>query len=391
MIVGDLHIGKGQNLGKQAVGTALNSRVVDQLRLLDWIYDQAVFNNVRQLILTGDVFEEPKPHYSLVALFIDWLKQCSDYSINVHIIAGNHDILRSGQFTTSPLDIISSADIPHVFVYKRINTLHLENIGITFLPFRDRRSFNTDINEEALKLLKYQLPYEAASIGNNCKKILVGHMALEGSIPIGYELDDLANELFCPLDMFEKYDYVWMGHIHKFQVMSETPHVAHIGSMDISDFGEIDHTKYIVLFDTDKQDPIKYIEIPTRPLKHLTIELPENEANATDFIIKELEKQQGLENSITKLSIILSGQASYSIDRNIIEKKLYNKKVFYVSRISEERKFVSLKKQIDQTIDNTVNEVSAIKTYSSLIDETQRQEFINLASSIVMEYKENLK
>lgn len=391
LILGDIHIGKSQNLGRQTVGSALNSRIIDQLTLLDWVYDQAIDNNVRHIILTGDVFDEPKPHYNLVIQFLDWLRKCSDDNIFVHIIAGNHDILRSGQFTTSALDIVSSSEINNVYVYKRITTLHLEKIGITFFPFRDRRSFNTDINSEALALLKSQLPYQVSSIGDDCLKILVGHLALEGAIPIGSELDELSNELFCPLDMFVGYDYVWMGHIHKFQIMSETPYIAHIGSMDISDFGESDHTKYVVIIDPSKNDKIKYIKLPTRKLNHITIQLPEVEVNATQFIEEQIANLGSLNEAIVKVSITLPSNASYSVDRNAIEKLLYKSGAFYVSKISEERKFVSLKKQFNQTIDNTVNETSAIKTYSTLVEESLREEFINLASMIVQEYKENTK
>lgn len=391
LILGDVHLGKGLNIGKQAVGSALNSRIIDQYNLLDWVYDQAVENNIQHIVLTGDVFEEPKPHYSLVVLFLDWLRKCSDYNISVHIIVGNHDILRSGQFTTSPLDIIASTDIENIFVYKRITTLHLDNVGITFMPFRDRRSFNTDENSTALNILKMQLPYEVTSIGDDSLKVLIGHLALEGAIPVGYELDELSNELLCPLHMFKGYDYVLMGHVHKFQVMSQNPYISHIGSMDISDFGEMDHKKYIALIDPKSKEKLRYIQLPTRPLKHITIRLPEMDANATIFIEKELEKMGSMNNCIVKISIILPGNASYAIDRNIIEKAAYKAGAFHVSKISEERTFSSLKKQINESIDNTVNELSAIKTYASLIEETLREEFVNLASLIVQEYKENVK
>lgn len=390
LIVGDLHLGKGLNLGKQFVGSSLNSRVIDQLNLLDWVFDQAELNNIKHIILTGDVFDEPKPHYNLVLFFIDWLKKCSEYSISVHIIVGNHDILRSGQFTSSALDIVTASEISGVFVYKKINTLHLENIGITFLPFRDRRSFNTDINSEAIKLLKQKIPYEASSINNSSNKILIGHFALEGSIPVGYELDELSNELFCPLDMFNCYDYVWMGHIHKFQIMSENPHIAHIGSLDISDFGESEHKKYVAIFDAKQENKVNYIEIPTRNLTHLIIQVPELEPDVNQFIDKEISKLDGLKNSIVKLTIMLPDNSPYSINRNDIEKQLNKAGVFHISRISEERKFISLKKQIAENLDNSVNELSAIKTYSTIIDENIREDFVNLASSIVQEYRENI-
>ena len=94
IILGDVHLGRSQNLGKQSVGSAINSRITDQVNLLDWVYEQAVEYNVQHIVLTGDVFEEPKPHYSLVVLFLEWLQKCSDYNISVHIIVGNHDEIK---------------------------------------------------------------------------------------------------------------------------------------------------------------------------------------------------------------------------------------------------------------------------------------------------------
>lgn len=392
LILGDPHLGGSQNLGKQYAGSTINSRVIDQVSLLDWVLDQAIANNVQHLIITGDIFDEPNPKYQLIILFVEWLQKCIDYSISVHIIAGNHDLLRSGQLTTSSLDILSAIDIYNVFFYKKLTTLYLDDITITFSPFRDRRSYNTDNNSEALVLLQSQISNETFSIGKDQLKILVGHFAMEGSIPVSNELGELANELLCPISMFNEYNYVFMGHIHKFQIISShNPYIAQTGSMDISNFGEADHKKYITIIDSKSEEKLQYIQLPTRPLKHFVFQLPELNTNATLFVEEELAKVGLLTNCIVKVSIILPTNFSHSIDRNIIEKAIYKAGAFHISKISEERTFTSLKKQINQTIDNTVNELSAIKTYSSLIEDGLREEFVNLASLIVQECKETIK
>ena len=390
ILLGDIHLGRSQSLGKTAIGSALNSRIIDQLNLLNWVHDQAVSRSIKHIILTGDIFDEPRPSYQLVELFIDWLKKCGDNDIDVHIIVGNHDILRSGQFITSPLDIINSVDFENVLVYKKISTLHLDGMSITMVPFRDRRSFNTQSNAEAINVIKNQITYQLPSIDKFASKVLIGHLALEGSIPVGNELDDLANELFCHLDMFKGYDYVFMGHIHKFQIMREVPnYIAHIGSMDISDFGETDQDKFIAIFDANKN--LEYVKIPTRKLININIDLPDETTNATEFVQNYINHIDALNNAIVKVNIKLPSNGSYTIDRSIIEKQLNNNGVFFTSKISEERSFVSIKKQINKTIDNAINEISAIKTYSSLIEENIREEFIKIACDTVNEFKENIK
>uniref|UniRef100_UPI00112EFCBC metallophosphoesterase family protein n=1 Tax=Escherichia coli TaxID=562 RepID=UPI00112EFCBC len=96
VILGDVHLGKGMNLGKVGIGSKLNSRLVDQIKLLDWTLAQAIENNCSHIVITGDIFEDPKPSSSLITIFISWLKQCTIHYVNVHLIRGNHDFLRNG-------------------------------------------------------------------------------------------------------------------------------------------------------------------------------------------------------------------------------------------------------------------------------------------------------
>ena len=342
LVLGDPHIGGSVNIGRQGVGSSLNSRIIDQIKLLDWVYDQATSLLITNIIITGDVFEDPKPHHFIVSLLIDWLKKCSQSNISVHIIAGNHDILRSGQFYMSPLDIISSIDLDLIYVYKSIDTIKFDGMDITLLPFRDRRSFNTNSNVEALQLLSQKIKYEQISCRVDCKKVLVGHLALEGSIPAANELDELTNELFCPLDMFNGYDYVIMGHIHKFQILSKIPHMSHIGSMDLSDFGESEHTKYIAIIDSEKE--IEYIPVPSRPLKHITISVEETEKDVLGFVLKKISEFE-IKNAIVKITLKMFGHHT-SPDRSKLESYLYSLGVFHVSRISEERTFQIIKNKV---------------------------------------------
>ncbi len=293
IILGDVHLGKGTNIGRAGVGASLNSRIADQLNLLDWTLDQAHERGVDDIIITGDVFEDPKPHPSLITMFLAWLKKCQAYHVHVHIILGNHDMLRSGMVFTSSLDIISEVDLENVSVYKNVNTVLIGASAFTLVPFRDRKSFSINSNVEAVAILRDSLVYELASIPVTYKKILVGHLAVEGSIPIGDEIDDMTNELFCPLDMFHGYDYVWMGHVHKPQIMKKkNPYIAHIGSMDISNFGETDHEKHIVIVDCNSEDHDFETEfLPTRPLKKLTTTVQKDTDDTTVYLQEAIKKR----------------------------------------------------------------------------------------------------
>ena len=91
VILGDLHIGKSISIGRPGIGSALNSRLIDQITILDWTLDRCIDEMAENLVLTGDIFEDAKPHPTIITIFISWLKRCTDNGIKVHIIKGNQD------------------------------------------------------------------------------------------------------------------------------------------------------------------------------------------------------------------------------------------------------------------------------------------------------------
>lgn len=398
IILGDVHLGKGINIGKAGVGANLNSRIADQLNLLDWTLDQAHERAVEHIIITGDIFEEPKPHPALITLFLGWLKKCQAYQIQVHIILGNHDMLRSGMVFTSPLDIISEVELDDVTVYKGIDTIFIDCTAITLVPFRDRKSFSVSSNAEAIGLVRDSLTYELASIPATYKKILIGHLAIEGSIPVGDEIDDMTNELFCPLNMFEGYDYVWMGHVHKPQVMQNgsvhKAHVAHIGSMDISNFGETDQKKYIIVLDCESADhDFETVYLPTRPLKKVSISVPKDTDDTTAYVLAELQKEEDFNRSIVRVEVSLAAPELKSVNKKEIERFLAERGTFNVTAITESKKAALIKKTTaSATIDTKMDVTSAIKTYAqTYVDVPMREAFIELSMELYNNYKAEAK
>lgn len=388
LIVGDVHLGKYLSIGKPGIGSALNSRVADQVKLLDWVFDQAIEHNVQTIIFTGDICEDPKPDYALVNIFIQFLKKCEVNKIEVHIIAGNHDIKRTGAQYTSILDLITTSELPNTHVYKQINTIYKEGVCFTLLPFRDRRSFNCETNAQALEALVERLPYELADIPPNYDRVLIGHLALEGSLFVGDEIDDYANELMCPLSMFAGYDYVWMGHIHKPQVRSKKPYVAHIGSLDISDFGETDHKKILVLYNPELSKKFIEIPVPSRPLRKISISVP-MQTEAAPYIIEQLtiaHQTISFKDAIVKVEIKLSDADAKNTNRALIEKAIYDFGAFYICNISETRNITVVPINKQNTVENTISPKAAVKLWAEQFkfdSEEDKTAYINAAIEII--------
>jgi len=399
IMLGDPHVGKGTSIGKTGIGTALNSRIVDQIKLLDWTLDQAIERNASHIIITGDVFEDPKPHPTLITLLLNWINKCAVHNVTVGIIRGNHDILRTGNYYISPLDIINECGLDNCHVYSNIDTIYIDSVAFTFLPFRDRKSFNCESNAEALNHLDSIIEYEFGAIPLPYAKVLVGHLALEGSIMVGDEIDDLANELFCPLSMIDKYDYVWMGHVHKPQILSTTPHIAHIGSMDISNFGETDHKKNIIVFHTD---PVSFetVEIPTRNLAKIAITVPKDTVDTTQYVLDEIKSRNvEVDDAIVRLEITLATSELKSVNRTKIEKHLNDSGVFNLSGFTESKRLSAVKKAVDGSAPNistSMDVPSTIKMWAQKkwpddIDEPKRLKFIDAAMAIHRDFLLGLK
>lgn len=390
IILGDPHLGAGSNIGKTSVGQQLNSRVLDQLKLLDWAFSLADREMIYDIIITGDLFEESEPGQNLISEFLNWAHNCRVHNINIHLIMGNHDLKRIGGYYRSPLDVICSSALENVFVYKDISTIYINKTAYTLVPYRDRRTLECSSNIEAINKIKVALNYESAQIPLNMTKVVVGHLAIEGSIPVGNEIDDLTNELFFKPTDFSNFNFVWMGHVHKPQVMrKKNPYVAHIGSMDVSNFGETDQKKYAIIFDNKYPENFIKVEIPTRKLKKITVSIPKDTDNTTQYVIDQINSKPNLDKSIVKIDVVLEDINLKSVNRGNIEKALLNHGAFNVSKVTESKQSSLINKNINNSIDTTMDVSTALEMFADkYVDESDRTGFKELALSIYEEVKE---
>jgi exonuclease SbcD len=388
LIVGDIHIGKGLSQGKPAVEGSINSRITDQVRCLNWILDTSINRGVDRIIITGDIFEELKPDSNMVVIFMEWLKECIDYGKKIYIIAGNHDLKRIGGRYSSILNVIESAELDNVFIYNEVYTLHTEGVSFTLVPFRDRRALGCETVDEAISKITSWLPFELAGIPVCNDRVLVGHLAIDKAFWTD-EVDDVSNELMMPTNVFEGYDYVWMGHVHKPQVLKhKKPYVAHIGSMDISDFGETDQQKIVVLYDPDTPRKFEQLVVPTRPLRRIRLDIPKKE-NTTDFLIKAIDNMTtvtSFEDAIVKLEIKLLDPEATDINREKIIKKLFDLGAYHISHFSESKTVLVVPDDKKHISDSAIEPKAAIKSYADTLEfeeDDHKSEFVTACLEVI--------
>lgn len=187
------------------------------------------------IIVTGDIIDRPNPDYETQRLFCEILLKLFKEKIPCIFILGNHDS-------------------------KRI-TLFKEFLKYNNLIIIDDLSYFTNPipweNEKGEKIYLYPLPYLSfyefkENLENLCKKtffqknqftlkdlveilinlkenfllkpaILLGHFAIEEGIFCGEEfpLTIIGNEEIFPLILFENFDVLLLGHLHRIQKIKE--------------------------------------------------------------------------------------------------------------------------------------------------------------------------
>jgi DNA repair exonuclease SbcCD nuclease subunit len=381
--VGDVHLDKGTSIGKNYGPGKLNSRNEDKFRLLKWVQSKAIEYNVKNVIFTGDIFESYNVDNVLVQLFFSYLKSYEQYDINVHIILGNHDIKRIGSEYHSVLNLINIVELPKCKVYSEIFTQEVEDGFITFIPFRDRKSLNAETNAAALDKLSELLPSKTSF-----PHICVGHLTLEGSLYVGDEIDDLHNELHCSSEMFSsRFNATFMGHIHKPQIRNESPLVCHVGSLDISDFGEMNHDKIVYIYDSSRENPIK-LDVPTRNLRKLEVIIPE-EVDPTQYLIDVLsneEDKKSFYDSILNLELKFQ-DPKQKIDVKKINQTLEKYSVHNLTGIIESRAKSVVSTDKRNSLTSSVSPKDAFKDWldSRELTDDRKSKIIQLANDIIDE------
>jgi len=176
-----------------------------------------------------------------------------------------------------------------------------------------------------------------------------------------------------------------MGHVHKPQVMQKSPHVAHIGSMDISNFGETDQTKFIVVFDcTTREDPWFVEHLPTRALKKFSVAVPKDTEDPTEYVLEQLRQEKTWDKAIVRVEVSLATPEMKSVNKATIEKYLSAQGAFNITGITESKKVMLIKKDNNNIMDTKMDVSTSIKTYAEkYIQDGARAAFIELAVEIV--------
>lgn len=278
----DLHLGKRVNE---------MSMIEDQKYILDQIITLIKEESVGIVLLCGDIYDKSIPTIEAIHLLDEFLDQLSKMAIKVLMISGNHDSIDrlsfgKSLFTRSNLYIASQFE-------NEIEKITVKENGITvnfyMLPFVKSAyishifQLQTDSYEECFRYL-----IEHTKIDEEETNILLSHQFVTANKK-NPELSDSETSSLGGIDnidfhIFDPFDYVALGHIHKPQAMGREM-VRYAGSILKYSFSEIHMDKKATILTIDAKKEISLSFYPLKPLR----DMREIECSLEELLKKQCE------------------------------------------------------------------------------------------------------
>lgn len=314
----DVHFGV-ENYGKTDPATGLNSRLVDFRNSLNAAIDEALKRDVHLVIFAGDAYKTRDPNQTHQREFASCIRRFVERQIPVVLVAGNHDV-PNAKARANAVDIYRTLPLEHVHVFSspdiRVIDTKVGRVQVAAVPFMSKSSLLTreeykgkTIEETTnLTVLRYgeHIRELAGKVDPEIPAILVGHFWVknaqvgakthylnvdEPEVPVAY----VANSAF---------DYVALGHVHKFQNMHKkgNPPVVYSGSIDRIDFSERDDEKGFVFVRLERgKADYEFVPVQTRQFVQIDVKIG-RESDPTSKVIKEIAKRH-TEGAIVKVTI----------------------------------------------------------------------------------------
>ena len=278
----DLHLGKRVNE---------MSMIEDQKYILDQIITLIKEESVGIVLLCGDIYDKSIPTIEAIHLLDEFLDQLSKMAIKVLMISGNHDSIDrlsfgKSLFTRSNLYIATQFE-------NEIEKITVKENGITvnfyMLPFVKSAyishifQLQTDSYEECFRYL-----IEHTKIDEEETNILLSHQFVTANKK-NPELSDSETSSLGGIDnidfhIFDPFDYVALGHIHKPQAMGREM-VRYAGSILKYSFSEIHMDKKATILTIDAKKEISLSFHPLKPLR----DMREIECSLEELLKKQCE------------------------------------------------------------------------------------------------------
>jgi len=337
----DIHFGM-ENYGKIDIKTGIHSRLLDFEKALNFCIDVAIDKKVDAFLFSGDAYKTAHPTPTQQKLLMHCLLRLYKAGIPVVMIVGNHD---------NPLSFGKAhsfeifGDIPlegfHLIAKPELLTLATKNgpLQIVGIPWPTRNTLSLKTKNLALSpdhITQYISQAVAAIIQDFAQKldptipsVLASHMTVSSGVFSGSEKRAIYGNdpILLPSQLaIEPFDYVALGHLHRYQNLNKNgyPAIVYSGSIERIDFGERKEPKGFCLVHVERNNTThEFIQGPMRPFIQVEVTLDPADDNHTGQVLRALEEHT-LEGSVIKILYHVPAGQKDTVDLNVIERACIN-------------------------------------------------------------------
>lgn len=306
----DLHLGKRVNEF---------SMLEDQEYILTKIINIIDEQKPDGVIIAGDVYDKSVPSAEAVELFDDFLVRLAKRNLKVFVISGNHDSAERIAFGGRLMDK-SGIYMSPVFDGK-VEPITLKDdfgdVNIYMLPFikpSNVRRFYPE-NEIVTYTDAVKTVIDNMEIDTSMRNVLVTHQFVTGAVRSESEDISVGGTDNVDASVFECFDYVALGHIHRSQKCGGGEYIRYSGTPLKYSFSEAKDNKTVTVVEMSAKGNIILDFIPLVPKRdmveikgtynELTLKsFYENTTYHDDYIHITLTDEEDIPDVLTKLRVI---------------------------------------------------------------------------------------
>lgn len=308
MHLSDLHIGKRVNEF---------SMLEDQKYILAQILEMVKEEQVDGVFLAGDLYDKPVPPAEAVRVLDSFLTRLAGMGVPVFAVSGNHD---SAERVAFGAQLFSSRGVYLSPVYEgQTESISLTDdygeVRVHLLPFVKPAVVRHIFEEEEINSYQdaVRVAVEHMEIDPAVRNVLVAHQFVTGAARCESEEILVGGLDNVDVTVFERFDYVALGHIHSPQhVGRET--VRYCGTPLKYSFSEAEQEKSVTVVEFKEKGQVELRKIPLAPLRDMrrirgnylevTARSFYENTNTEDYVQITLTDEEDVPDGLQKLRVI---------------------------------------------------------------------------------------
>lgn len=259
----DLHIGKRVNEF---------SMIEDQRYILTKILNIIDEEKPDAILIAGDVYDKSVPSSEAVEVLDKFINDIASRKIETFIISGNHDGAERLAFASKLIDTTGIHISPayNGNVDAKILNDEYGSVNFYMLPFikpiNIKQIFKLEENISYSEAVKIAI--EKMNIDKSQRNVLLSHQFVTGAEECDSEDLSVGGTEGVSASVYEDFDYVALGHIHKPQRVSRDT-IRYSGTPLKYSFSEVNHKKSVTIVNIEEKGNVTVSTIPLNAKRDL--------------------------------------------------------------------------------------------------------------------------